>query len=445
MSETPFPRDDAEFEPFAASYAAGTSAEYEGTNVCRAAGIAMFAQAAGRRFDDLRDRLEPLGFRGEPAQYAEMLQFGRLAGQGAQSLAGAVASAVGELARIEAWDDFTRDADTGAAWRYLAGLLGGSSERESAAAAAAVFIILASAPGVSDALPYGWLTDVGLVWDEHFGFGGLPILPMQEWDVVGDAERAGVLEWDGAGWQAFCADYVAVRLGDDLRPWLFTLAWVRLRLAIASADQVARELAHAALYRVEPAAAGFEEEPPRPATASGALTVSTLVHGTWGWKGDWWRPSGDFHDLVLTEHRPNLYNRGARFSWSGALSEKHRRIAGNDFRDWIGEVAPHGLQTVFAHSYGGEVVARAAIGGANIHEAVLLSVPADPYVVGLAALKGVRVVDIRTPFDPVLALTGWDQQIPGVPPILLPWHLSHTASHKRAIWERYDVAKQAKI
>jgi hypothetical protein len=63
-------------------------------------------------------------------------------------------------------------------------------------------------------------------------------------------------------------------------------------------------------------------EPPLtpPVTPPGALVVSTMIHGTWAWKGDWWRPKGNgFHEYILRNHRPNLFSRGARFTWSGRL------------------------------------------------------------------------------------------------------------------------------
>lgn len=60
-------------------------------------------------------------------------------------------------------------------------------------------------------------------------------------------------------------------------------------------------------------------------------------------------------------------------------------------------------QTLFGHSYGGEITARAANLGTPISQLVLLSTPVTSHVKAAAA-AGVRIVDIRLPLDPVLAL-----------------------------------------
>src|SRR5580765_1128184 len=49
-----------------------------------------------------------------------------------------------------------------------------------------------------------------------------------------------------------------------------------------------------------------------------------FLHGTWGWKGNSWRPRGDFHEFILRNDRPNLYSMGAKFSWSDPFVDAHR-------------------------------------------------------------------------------------------------------------------------
>ncbi|WP_420329983.1 alpha/beta hydrolase [Serinicoccus sediminis] len=173
--------------------------------------------------------------------------------------------------------------------------------------------------------------------------------------------------------------------------------------------------------------------------------VSTLVHGTWGWKGDWWRPSGGFHRYILKDYRTNLYAGGARFSWSGAYSPRHRARAGQDFCDWAGEVAPRGLQTVLAHSYGAEVVGRAIIAGTRVSELALLSAPGTAFVNAAATMVG-RTVDVRLPFDPVLSLARVPQRLDLSIPhrlVLTSWRLDHSATHDEQVWMNEAIGIRA--
>ncbi|WP_353963152.1 alpha/beta hydrolase [Streptomyces sp. NBC_01142] len=128
--------------------------------------------------------------------------------------------------------------------------------------------------------------------------------------------------------------------------------------------------------------------------------------------------------------------------------KSHRRKAAEDFRDWADDVAPSGLQTVFAHSYGGEVAARAIRNGTRLRELVLLSAPATRHVKAAAATSGLRVVDVRLRFDPVLVLARTRQKIqhPNVTPVVLrDWRLGHSATHKRHVWLKEDVARLGQI
>lgn len=175
-----------------------------------------------------------------------------------------------------------------------------------------------------------------------------------------------------------------------------------------------------------------------------------MIHGTWAWKGDWWRPRpGSFHEFILHNHRENLYAEGARFSWSGAYSRSDREQAGIDFYDWAtSKVAPGGVETVFAHSYGGEVAARAITRGAPVAELVLLSVPVTRPIHAVAQ-SGLRIVDVRLNFDAVLGLARKRQRLKKstttTEVILRRWRLSHSATHQPQIWREEDVAKRGEI
>ena len=234
------------------------------------------------------------------------------------------------------------------------------------------------------------------------------------------------------------------------------LAAVRLSLAMRSHDPITRELAMAALARVErgdyDAEGGGAGRGPIP----GAVSVSTIIHGTWGWKGDWWRPSASFHDYVHQEVRGNIYSRGAPFSWSGAYSHRQRRMAAEDFQRWAEEISPRGIDILLGHSYGGEVATRAWRLGTKINEVVLLSTPATAHV-RQAVKQGLKVVDIRLPFDSVLAVAQVHQRMLRSPQrirvnapnlnevVLRNWRLSHGATHDPDVWQSEDLVQRARL
>jgi pimeloyl-ACP methyl ester carboxylesterase len=66
-------------------------------------------------------------------------------------------------------------------------------------------------------------------------------------------------------------------------------------------------------------------------------------------------------------------------------------------------VAVDRIQTLFGHSYGGEIATRAANLSMPIRQLVLLSTPVTSHVEAAAA-SGTEIVDVRLPLDPVLAL-----------------------------------------
>jgi len=225
---------------------------------------------------------------------------------------------------------------------------------------------------------------------------------------------------------------------------------VRWRLArgLRSPDPITRSLSAAPFL---PIAEEEDESPVSTTTRSHGEPISTMIHGTFGWKGNWWRPRlGSFHDFILNNHRHNLYRGGARFSWSGAYRASQRRLAASDFCDWANEMARAGLETVLAHSYGGEVAARAKIAGAQIDQIVLLSSPVNSYVYTIATDPALTVVDVRLNFDPVLGLARTRQRIRPLPAnvtevILSAWRLDHGATHKESVWNAENVAVRGGI
>jgi hypothetical protein len=208
------------------------------------------------------------------------------------------------------------------------------------------------------------------------------------------------------------------------------LARNRLERSLVSPDPIARSLANAALLRTV-----RDETPPSTAGApvSAPTTVSIMVHGTRGFRGDWWRPPGEFHGYIRQGLRPDLYSDGKRFTWTGNLSAKDRKMAGAYLVEW----EPKGLHAVFAHSYGGEVAARAIVAALPVQELVLLSSVVNGHVVA-ALSRCPLVIDVRLRFDPVLAIAGSAQRLPerdNVAVVLFRrWNLDHSATHSTKAW-----------
>ncbi|WP_311209504.1 MULTISPECIES: alpha/beta hydrolase [unclassified Aeromicrobium] len=329
-------------------------------------------------------------------------------------------------ARREAWNRLNREPSRIWALRFLFAVLLSEFERESTTAAVAIMSIL-----------------------DTSGIGGQRQRPNQfveEFLTNGDALGPAII--DPFFWQDYALTQILESRDSSNFATLRQLATERISISLNSDDPVTVELASAWLMSRDDIDLGRVPHPRarRRRRISGTPRGSTIVHGTFGWSEDWWRPRDSFHSFISADIRRRLYRGGAYFSWSGAYSQAHRLQAGTDFQRWTDEIGAGGLKTVFGHSFGGEVAAIGAILGARLRELVLLSVPVSPAVIiGSSTVE--RVVDIRLPFDPVLALTGRAQVLPTsvrhVPVQLSKWRLSHSASHRPSVWVEEDVAGRA--
>lgn len=441
--------DDA-FDLSADPESAAEDPAFEGVNVCRVA--ALSARLGGRTsaLVGLGDELAALGLsarlRGDGVVWADLDPaqiFDQL---------GSSSAAEGDD-RVRAWQAVNESGRQGDAVAFLTAVLGSANERESAAAAAALWQLLSEMDDT-------WLRRRRwhpFLWERLFDLWELDF-PDGPWSwpfpwratplETTDAEE-GDLDWNAEQWRSIY-QRARSRFGDGYSNAAligFLASW-RLARAARSPDPVTRALAFSTAMP-EPGPDEADDSPPggpSVTTPAGALVVSTMIHGTWGWKGDWWRPRSVFHEYILRNHRPNLFSRGARFSWSGAYSDAQRAQAAEDFNDWAYDVAPHGLQTVFAHSYGGEVACRAAIARRHVHEVVLLSTPVTRHVSAAAAGPERRIVDVRLRFDPVLALARRRQRFPSGTPVKLVllnrWRLDHGATHREDIWRDEDIARR---
>lgn len=394
-------------------------------------------------------------------------------------------------AREAAWAKLAEGGQGRARLMLLAAGTCSELERESVTAAVALHGVVRESTGWDEDRRAPW--DLRLFsrwrdWDAVLPWAN-PLSPMG--DGFLEEMDAGPLPpttvpWDGPRWREASNTLLGAALEEDTPAYLLTeLDWLALRriwLGLRSPDVVTRELAHSANLRAATAVTDAPGDPVGP-TGDGTDTVrggpggpgdpsgpggaggsggsgpaprppgigadlATMIHGTFAWKGDWWYPSGDFHAYIKHPHRPRLYDGGMEYSWSGAYSLRQRETAGDRFLRWTQGASPTGLGTVFAHSYGGEVAARAINRGAKVRELVLLSAPVNQHHIASIAHVD-RVVDIRLDFDLVLWLAAAHQRMatdPKVRTLVIPggfWR--HGATHDPGLWARKGIAAQVDL
>lgn len=440
MGTTPPPAasaGDPFFYPSADPESARLDEGLEELNAARAAALVLRLDGLAKPDDEVLDDLAEIGFpesrsprfagRPDPIESFEFLPQQHFEAEGAL--------------RVDTWREFSEYGEAQAALGFLVEVLASPLELESTAAAAVLrrYLepLLAAAP--PEPLPFlrafarypEFLRDPSLLESPE---------PFEDEGELA-ADRYSRL------WPQIYGEALAAYGAPIPAPVMLSLAEARLSIALRSQDSIARSFAIAALAPF-PALVDDRGEAPEEGTEEASVIelLSTMIHGTAAWKGMWWRPQGDFHRYVKGGLRPNLFSGGARFGWSGAYSTGQRARAATDFFEWASEQASGGLQTVFAHSFGGEIGARAVELGTSIDELVLLSAPVTRALEeGLPDVHG-RVVDIRLRFDPVLALARTRQRIrlPNVTTVLLRrWTMRHGATHDPAVWEREDLAGRA--
>jgi hypothetical protein len=439
---------DPPFEPTSNPETAGTNELFEPVNVCRVVALGA-AFGSERALEGLQRELGDMGLPEYLAGNTDWSWDDAVGRNGREVLGD-------QRSREEVFAALRTEAWPAGAVAFLAQVLSSPLERESAAAAAAIWVASGRRTGFGRrGVPrrhwYRFRDFYGFPLDLPGAFGPWGTAPDWTYDPDLETRPPNALGWPADRWQMVAREFLdhPDEYPGDSPDRIEELAAMRLSMAMRSEDPIARQFAMASLARIgrgdDDAQGGGVGRAPIP----GAVSVSAIIHGTWGWKGDWWRPGASFHDYVRQEVRGNIYSRGAPFSWSGAYSDRQRRIAAEDFQRWAEEISPRGIDTLLSHSYGGEVATRAWSLGAKIHEIVLLSTPATQHVRS-AVDRGLRTVDIRLPFDPVLALARTPQRIrrkaPNLTQVVLPqWHLSHGATHDSDVWQSEDLVKQARL
>ena len=92
-------------------------------------------------------------------------------------------------------------------------------------------------------------------------------------------------------------------------------------------------------------------------------TTFLLVAGTGAWANTWYMTNGDFHTYILNEVRQDLFSGYHAFQWSGAYKKRDRDVAAERLARWVEGVVGHGLNALFAHSYGGIIALNATTHG----------------------------------------------------------------------------------
>jgi len=448
-------------EVFADPSTASAEPAFEGSNVFRVAALSTILGGDRQLAQDMTSDLLALGF--SP---------GLSSGEGGWSDTDPAESFAGSEDRpstrdtpagnrVALWQRVNEAMTPRSATAFLLAVLGSRLERESTAAAAALWRQISMIDRRDLPLRY-WRP---YFWEWLYELRALGLPEPAWWPALGtpssfpnldlDVDDFEATEWEPDTWNAIYERAMALRGSRyDETALVSFLTLFRLNAALRSRDRIVRSLASAAFLP-----SGSSDDTPasprisRPNTHSGTL-VSTMVHGTRAYLGNWWRPEGTFFRFIQQPYRPNLYTGGARFSWSGKWSKRHRERAGREFHEWTEDepVAHDGLQTVFAHSYGGEIAARAANAGAPIDQLILLSVPVTAHVEA-AAQAGMPIVDVRLKRDPVLMLartrdrlTQHIQERANVKEVILEqWSIDHGASHKREAWQIEEVARKGAI
>ncbi len=107
--------------------------------------------------------------------------------------------------------------------------------------------------------------------------------------------------------------------------------------------------------------------------------TSTLIHGTWGLVTDdgWHKPGSPMHHHLRSTVTGNLYDGNEYYVWNGGYSDQDRASGASDLSRWRDVVSDvDWLDTVYAHSHGGNVALNSLAMGQRIKMLVLLHTPA---------------------------------------------------------------------
>ena len=183
--------------------------------------------------------------------------------------------------------------------------------------------------------------------------------------------------------------------------------------------------------------------PPEPAR------TSITVHGTFArLRTRWWKPGSEFHSYLLERCSRDLYGGSDHFRWDGRYNEACRAAAASDLATWCRSHGVRRLDTVYAHSHGGNVALTAAQeDGVRTGLMVLMSTPAqsrtDEQWESIFS-RTRRIVSLRSRFDLVVLADRSRLRFNARVRQLLPPGLwfTHGSLLETATWERHDLPNE---
>ena len=107
-------------------------------------------------------------------------------------------------------------------------------------------------------------------------------------------------------------------------------------------------------------------------------TLSITLHGTWGRLASpaWYVPGSPLHEHIRQQASANLYSDPDYPRWSGGYSDAERVSGAQGLLAWVQSHTTHGeVDTIYAHSHGGNVALEAIKNGLKVRMLVLLHVP----------------------------------------------------------------------
>ncbi|KAD3515039.1 hypothetical protein GD627_12075 [Arthrobacter yangruifuii] len=141
-------------------------------------------------------------------------------------------------------------------------------------------------------------------------------------------------------------------------------------------------------------------------------SVSLAIHGTYARIKEkdkkWFEPDAKLPTRISTSCSPDLYRESDYFRWSAVFSEPDRAFAALQLVEWCKRKGISSLDTVYAHSHGGNVILNAILKeGIKVNLLVLLHVPVLRRTKDEWALIEERVgwiLDLRTRHDLVVRM-----------------------------------------
>ncbi len=355
-----------------------------------------------------------------------------------------------ERDKSESWIDFLEQPSTASACRFLLAMLGSSDSRESITAAVALWLIAESN------FPQEISSQRFHIWQRLYRSRGNPWLSelfiegkIGDYDASDDAVnsvwRVGSIPGgQSARWaEKYLRLSAAETNGTMSEPSLVSVVSSRLAEGLRSDDNYVAGMA-GRIFALNPAS-DMQLFPN--AVPDGATGTSTIVHGTFAWGSDWWRPGGEFHKYLSTELSVGMYSKfGTAFDWNGALLQSRRNLAAKKLKAWSDEITGGEVEKLFSHSYGGEVSSIAIADGLLVEKLILMSTPATDIVQRIAE-NGQHILDVRVRFDPVLATLRilrrgiGGERLKNVTKIDVGWGW-HSATHDPEVWRANNIDAQ---